>query len=78
MSGTYPTKLHFYSYKAGSQTELAIDKTIPVTVHVVISGPHESIDNTNFGVSPTKIIRDGRLLFIRGEQMYDILGTKIR
>ena len=73
--GVYPTKLHFYSYKADSQTELAIDKTIPVVVYVD-TNPDEAIDRIHTGETATKILRDGRLLIIRGNKIFDVLGVQ--
>lgn len=75
--GVYPTKLHFYSYKADSHTELAIDKTIPVVVYVD-TNPDEAIDRIHTGETATKILRDGKLLIIRGNRIFDILGIQIR
>ena len=75
--GVYPTKLHFYSYKADSHTELAIDKTIPVVVYVD-TNPDEAIDRIHTGETATKILKDGKLLIIRGNRIFDILGIQIR
>ena len=49
--GTYKTKLHFYSYKKDSKTELAIDKSVIIYIKVTddpdISIPVETTDPTD-------------------------------
>ena len=75
--GVYSTKLHFYSYKLDSNRELAIDEVIPIKV-VVEGDPHEAIDAVNTEeATATKIIRDGQVLIIRNNKVYNTLGARV-
>ena len=77
-AGNYTTKLHFYSYKKDSKTELAINEY--VSIKVVVSGtdtPDTPVDNIQVEEQATKVLRNGQLLILRDGQTYSVLGERI-
>jgi len=44
----------------------------------VDTNPDEAIDQIHTGETATKILRDGKLLIIRGNRIFDVLGVQIR
>ena len=78
--GTFTTQLHFTSLKAGSKTEYAIDKVIPVTIIVSekpTPDPTTGLDQADIKIKAQKIFRDGQLLIIRNGKTYTVTGEKL-
>ncbi|MCR5049793.1 MAG: Ig-like domain-containing protein [Paludibacteraceae bacterium] len=87
--GTYNTKLHFYSLKENSKTAYEFYHTVNIIirvskpVEVPIDGGNEekdkeAIEDTMCGVHASKIMREGRVLILRGESTYNVLGTRVK
>ena len=38
---------------------------------------HEAIENTNAAVKAVKVIRDGKVVILRGEKAFNILGSEL-
>ena len=73
--GDYTTKLHFYSYKPDSKTELAIDEY--VTIKISVTAIETAVDNTAVDSQPTKLLHNGQMLIQYHGEMFSIVGQKI-
>ena len=77
-AGNYTTRLHFYSYKKDSKTELAIDEYVTITTQVTHTSVSTDLDELQSSqTQATKILRDGQLLILRNGQSYTITGRRI-
>jgi len=72
--GTYPTKLHFYSYKIDSKKDLAIDETVNISIIVSIDPVSTALDEVDTTAAPQKIFRNGTFYIIRNGVEYDATG----
>ena len=78
-TGTYTTRLHFYSYEKDSKEELAIDEY--VTILVQVSDPLETkLANTPIAndMKTRKELRNGHIFIVKDNQLYDLLGRKVK
>ena len=77
-TGTYTTRLHFYSYRPDSKTELDIDQYVTIKVHVadLVDTALEDVLSDEQHVH--KVVNDGRMYIIRNGKKYDALGTELR
>jgi hypothetical protein len=78
-TGTYTTRLHFYSYEKDSKEELAIDEY--VTIHVQVSDPLETkLANTSIAndIKTRKELRNGHIFIVKDNQLYDLFGRKVK
>ena len=74
-AGNYTTRLHFYSYKKDSKTELAIDEYVTITTQVTHNSVSTDLDELQSSqTQATKILRDGQLLILRNGQSYTVTG----
>ena len=77
-AGNYTTRLHFYSYKKDSKTELAIDEYVTITTQVTHTSVSTDLDELQSSqTQATKILRDGQLLILRNGQSYTITGRRV-
>ena len=76
--GTYPTKLHFYSYKKDSKTDLAIDETVNISIIVSVDPVSTALDEVDTTAAPQKIFRDGTFYIIRNGVEYNANGTMLK
>jgi hypothetical protein len=76
--GNYTTRLHFYSYKKDSKTELAIDEYVTITTQVTHTSVSTDLDELQSSqTQATKILRDGQLLILRNGHSYTITGRRV-
>ena len=78
-TGNYTTKLHFYSYEKDSKEELAIDEY--VTILVQVSDPLETkVEQTQAAkeIETRKELRNGHIFIVKDNQLYDLLGRKVK
>lgn len=73
--GSYSTKMHFYSLKADSKTENAIDEY--VTIHINMTSQPQGIEDVTDGAKARKIVRDGQILIIRNGETFSITGARV-
>jgi hypothetical protein len=77
-AGNYTTRLHFYSYKKDSKTELAIDEYVTITTQVTHNSVSTDLDELQSNqTQATKMLRDGQLLILRNGQSYTITGRRV-
>ncbi len=76
--GTYPTKLHFYSYKKDSKTDLAIDETVNISIIVSVDPVPTALDEVDTTAAPQKIFRNGTFYIIRNGVEYNANGTMLK
>jgi hypothetical protein len=78
-TGTYETRLHFYSYEKDSKEELAIDEYVTIRTTITTSStPTDLNDVVNESeVGASKILRDGQLLILRNGLIYSVDGSII-
>ena len=75
-AGTYTTRLHFYSYKKDSKTELAIDEYVTITTKV--KGVSTDVENEVLsGDELKKVLRNGQLQIIRNGVVYSVVGCRL-
>jgi hypothetical protein len=77
-TGTYTTRLHFYSYRPDSKTELDIDQYVTIKVHVADPVDTALEDVLSDEQQVRKVVNDGRMYIIRNGKKYDALGTELR
>lgn len=73
--GSYSTKMHFYSLKADSKTEKAIDEY--VTIYIKMTSQPQGIEDVQSAVEVRKIVRDGQVLIIRNGVTYTTTGIRL-
>ncbi|MEE0924059.1 MAG: hypothetical protein UIB40_07015 [Paludibacteraceae bacterium] len=77
-AGNYTTRLHFYSYKKDSKTELAIDEYVTITTQVTHTSVSTELDELQSSqTQATKMLRDGQLLILRNGKSYTLTGRRV-
>ncbi len=77
--GTYTTKLHFYSYKKDSKTDLAIDEYVTITTKVTETPDPQGVEDVQSDkIQTTKVLRNGQLYLMYEGQMYDVRGARVQ
>ena len=87
--GTYHTMIRFYSLKE-DKSGYAIDDTVHVIIKVetpstvqppdppIDENKEEALDNVENNIISNKILREGKVLIVRKEKIYDILGSRVK
>ena len=80
-TGKYTTKLHFYSYKAGSnKTDLAIDEYVDITINMTTDptpNPATALEQTTESGSVQKVLHNGSMFILREGKTYDLQGKVV-
>jgi hypothetical protein len=75
---TYSGAVGTWTGDAASVTFAASANQVRATQIVVTLAGTTDVENVVVGQTPTKIIENGQVLIIRGENIYNILGTQVK